>query len=307
MTTTLICLRGLPGSGKSTLAKELIRYSDAPPGDMVRLNRDDLRASLFGGEGILSSDRENLITKIQRQTAVEALRAGKHVIVDDTNLRLRYLREWNQLALDHDAKFEVHDVHTPVVECILRDSVRDRKVGEKVIRDLAQKFYRDGTYPLYEPLKAVSVEKVLYDVDLPDVILCDIDGTLTLGPNNRSPYDWSKVRHDLPRWDVVNLVRELIRDGHPVVFMSGRDSVCREDTEAWISEFVLAGFQKPAVRLLMRKEGDVRQDSVVKQELFDQWIRGQFNVSFVLDDRDQVVRMWRDLGLTCMQVDYGNF
>ena len=27
----------------------------------------------------------------------------------------------------------------------------------------------------------------------------------------------------------------------------------------------------------------------------------------VLDDRDRVVKMWRDLGLTCFQVAQGNF
>lgn len=39
--------------------------------------------------------------------------------------------------------------------------------------------------------------------------------------------------------------------------------------------------------------------------------RGPFEwdrVKFVLDDRNQVVDMWRkDLGLTCLQVDYGDF
>ena len=42
--------------------------------------------------------------------------------------------------------------------------------------------------------------------------------------------------------------------------------------------------------------------------MFDQNIAGKFNVDFVLDDRNQVVDMWRlDLGLACLQVYYGDF
>jgi hypothetical protein len=57
----------------------------------------------------------------------------------------------------------------------------------------------------------------------------------------------------------------------------------------------------------MRKSGDLRKDSIVKQEIYEQFILNQYNTAFVLDDRDQVVRVWRDLGLTCLQVVYGDF
>ena len=58
----------------------------------------------------------------------------------------------------------------------------------------------------------------------------------------------------------------------------------------------------------MRRRDDSRKDSVVKRELFDAHIRGRYFVELVLDDRDQVVSLWRrDLGLTCLQVDYGDF
>jgi hypothetical protein len=60
-------------------------------------------------------------------------------------------------------------------------------------------------------------------------------------------------------------------------------------------------------RLVMRKHEDNRPDNVVKLEIFNQLYRDEFNVKLVLDDRDQVVRMWRSLGLTCLQVAEGNF
>jgi hypothetical protein len=57
----------------------------------------------------------------------------------------------------------------------------------------------------------------------------------------------------------------------------------------------------------MRVAGDHRKDSIVKQEIFENHIDGMFDVQFVLDDRDQVVTMWRSLGLQCFQVAEGNF
>ena len=57
----------------------------------------------------------------------------------------------------------------------------------------------------------------------------------------------------------------------------------------------------------MRKEKDYRQDAIIKQEIYENEIEGKYNIHFVLDDRDQVVAMWRKKGLTCLQVDYGDF
>ena len=58
---------------------------------------------------------------------------------------------------------------------------------------------------------------------------------------------------------------------------------------------------------MMRKEGDHRRDSIVKKEIYDTLIKDEFDVEFVLDDRQQVVDMWREIGLKCLQVAEGNF
>ena len=57
----------------------------------------------------------------------------------------------------------------------------------------------------------------------------------------------------------------------------------------------------------MRKGGDKRIDSIVKKELYRKYIEPFYRVKLVLDDRNQVVDMWRDLGLPCWQVAPGNF
>jgi len=133
----------------------------------------------------------------------------------------------------------------------------------------------------------------------PRAILCDIDGTLA-HMGERSPYDWHKVGIDTVDQVVIDLLRRY--DNRVIILLSGRDSVCRPETIEW-----LAQNRVPFNYLFMRAEEDNRKDSVVKLELFNQHIRNDFNVEFVLDDRNQVVEMWRSLGLKCLQVAPGDF
>ena len=57
----------------------------------------------------------------------------------------------------------------------------------------------------------------------------------------------------------------------------------------------------------MRNDFDERKDVIIKREIFEQEIKDKYNVMFILDDRNQCVDFWRKIGLTCFQVDYGNF
>jgi hypothetical protein len=58
----------------------------------------------------------------------------------------------------------------------------------------------------------------------------------------------------------------------------------------------------------MRTVGDVRRDSIVKKELFETHVANRYFIQMVIDDRDQVVDLWRlELGLPCVQVNYGDF
>jgi hypothetical protein len=59
--------------------------------------------------------------------------------------------------------------------------------------------------------------------------------------------------------------------------------------------------------LHMRGRGDHRPDQVVKRELYERRVRPRYTVTAVLDDRAKVVRMWRELGLTVLQVADGDF
>ncbi|WP_157976840.1 phosphatase domain-containing protein [Taibaiella helva] len=58
----------------------------------------------------------------------------------------------------------------------------------------------------------------------------------------------------------------------------------------------------------MHITGDSRKNAIVKKQLFDEAIRDRYYIEFVLDDRNQVVDMWRDeLKLPSFQVYYGDF
>lgn len=133
-----------------------------------------------------------------------------------------------------------------------------------------------------------------------DAVIVDVDGTLALR-NGRSPFDWALVSNDVPNLSVIRVLRALAAT-NAIVYVTGRDEVCRGATVKWISDFV--GVQGP---LFMRARGDNRQDSIIKKEILESNIRPDFSPWLVLDDRDQVVQMWRTNGLACFQVAPGAF
>lgn len=132
-------------------------------------------------------------------------------------------------------------------------------------------------------------------------VIVDFDGTLALNRGTRRPFDWDRVFEDTPNWPIIELVR-LLSKQHAILVVSGRDEQCRAQSSRW-----LAVHDVPFAHLLMRPHRDNRQDAVVKAEIYHQTIRPHWDVAWVLDDRNQTVQMWRDLGLTCLQVAPGDF
>ncbi len=137
-----------------------------------------------------------------------------------------------------------------------------------------------------------------------ECVIFDLDGTFAfLG--DRSPYDASRAEHDEVN-QAVHFVYEAIRSGKPetaVLLVSGREDRWRAETERWLERHGII-----ADGLFMRRAGDRRKDAVVKREIYERHIAGRYTVRVVFDDRDQVVRLWRDeLDLPCFQVAWGNF
>jgi hypothetical protein len=237
-----------------------------------------------------------------------AVRAGKDIIISDTNLRAKYVKDWMAFANKWDLEFEVIKFDDVTVdECVRRDKVRQNSIGEKVIRDMAKRFLIKGKIPDVEPSSrnfGTTLRGELYVAapSTPKAIIVDIDGTLAK-MNGRSPYDWSRVGEDESVEAVVNAVKAAYDFGREVIVMSGRDGSCRDITIEWLLKY-LPGMN---VALFMREAGDSRADNIVKLELFDKFVRENYDIEYVLDDRDQVVRMWRSIGLPTFQVAEGAF
>lgn len=285
-------LKGIPASGKTTWAKKFCKNNR----DWFRVNRDDIRN--MRGEYWIPKD-EKLITDIETNIVLSALSFGKNVIIDATNITEKYVSRMkaNILKKFPDVTFQTKVFEISLEEAIKRDLERPNSVGEKVIRDFHKRLHPE----LYVEVKLEQ------DPDLPHIIICDIDGTIA-DKNDRSPFDWNNVINDTPRQTIIDLVESQSKLGKKIIFFTGRDGNenCYVQTYDWIKKYFSLDFED--WELYMRPENDNRKDSIVKKEMFDTHIRGKYHVDFILDDRDQVVKMWRnEIGLECLQVNWGNF
>ena len=146
-----------------------------------------------------------------------------------------------------------------------------------------------------------------------NIILCDLDGTLSDYSERVHLYkdkDYKSFNeagiHDKPIEKVCEIIRNLHCSYRPVdpievVIITARDESCRQDTAHWLKRNKI-----PYDGLLMRPKCDFSSDQDCKAKLFETY----FNIEeiwFVLEDRNSVVDMWRDKGLTCLQVARSDF
>lgn len=288
----LIITKGLPASGKSSWADEYIKENP----NFVKIEKDQIRkdTSLFqdgeynhkrGDEAIVLKERDRLIR--------QALQSGRSVISSDTNLVQKHITQLSNIAKQNNAKVEVRSfLDVPLKELIERDKKREDSVGEQVIR----KMFHTQVKKMPTFLK--------YDPSLPFVVVSDLDGTLTTGPKDRSPYEWHKVGQDEINLGVSHLLDGVkVIDHAKVYIFSGRDGICRPETEDWLErndvEYDL---------LVMREAGDTRSDEVVKAEFIEEHIREKCNVLIWLDDRVRVSDMLRDVyGINVAQLGDPNY
>lgn len=294
----VILTMGPPGCGKSTWANEFVRLN---PGYYI-LTRDDFREKLFGLDARngykYSKQREKAVSVAQLGAAGELLNleATKGIIVADTNLNPITVKNWKEVCEKRGFKFTTKEFHVPWTELVKRNNYRgDKAVPIEVLR----RMYADQN-----PKKYISSE---YPEGRPEAVIFDIDGTLAL-MGDRSPYDLEKCGEDTHNTMVVSLLHMLEAKGYKILTVSGRESGTKEDpfkyyhmTTDWLNKFTIpeSHFQ--------RKQGDMRKDDIVKEEIFWRDIAPYYDVKLAIDDRNQVVEMWRRLGIECWQVNHGDF
>lgn len=339
----LTITRGLPGSGKSywaaqqkdavVVTKDDIRASLKKPWsndlekEVLRIRDFKISQGLSAGKHVISADT-NFGSKHEPRLRGLATKYKAEFVVNDSFLQVsvdecirrdagreEYERVGEKVIRDMAAKYMVdHPVIMegspgPIVEPLRTKPTQELtrptnpvSPAVSVVAKLAE------AVRLVQQLQETKVEetvvgmKYVEDPKLPFVVLCDLDGTLCLH-DGRGPFDYDKCNTDLVNKPIRELLWAMAGDENPkdIIYLSGREEIARSKSEAWLRDN-----KCPVGPLYMRSKGDYRKDTIVKLELFEANIRGRFNVLCVFDDRPSILRMWRELGLTTLQVGDGH-
>ncbi len=296
-TPKLTILIGCPASGKSTFSEWIVKTEPKT----MRVSRDEIRATQFAT--VMEQDAESMISKLVNEQVKTLLQNGWNVLLDNCHTKLEYIethiKQFNQIC---HIEFKVFEL--PLEELLVRNNKRTRKVPKKVIENMFHQLQVLKTKFDFKSIRKTekNIEYNSQNQSLPKAIICDLDGTLAL-MNGRNPFDASLCDEDILNNPVANVLINYKNLGYKIILLSGREDKFEAPTLKFLSNNLIE-FDV----LLMRKTSDNRKDSIIKKEIFDAEIRDKYQIEFVLDDRNQVVDMWRnELQLPCFQVYYGDF
>jgi predicted kinase/uncharacterized HAD superfamily protein len=308
---------GPPGSGKSTLAKQCVEegYTRISQDVDGRKHLDLFQAAVVRGDDIFV-DRLNF-TKQQRSRYLDVAKAAGY-------------------------STKVIILYQPFSVCLER--CLNRKDHETIKNEESARSALNMFFTKYEPVEnteADIIEKIYPDNSrFPSAIVCDLDGTLCevehrrhfvrppsntlVGPDGSmikvlDQFESVDLQEPLPKFkpnwkgffdamseDGLNKpVAEILHTmggTHSIVLCSGRPDSYKRDTVAWLKKHEVHYDD-----LFMRNRADHRQDNVVKEIILDFEILTRYKPYFMIDDRDQVVEMWRERGYKCHQVAKGDF
>lgn len=150
-------------------------------------------------------------------------------------------------------------------------------------------------------------------------VIFDIDGTLAdlshrLHLIKRDEPDWDAFHaqcvQDHPIFPMRDIVTALCLSGHRIVFCTSRMERNRENTVDWLrtngfTTYLVNGGRGPV--MLMRHDGDRRDDTIVKQEQLRALRQFGFEPTLVFEDRARCAAMWRAEGILCCHVADGDY
>ena len=145
-------------------------------------------------------------------------------------------------------------------------------------------------------------------MDKRQAIIVDLDGTLCNKDwrqhlYDKTPRNWGHINaaaeFDIPHDWCMEIVRLFAMNHYKIIFLTGRAATkdSKRVTEKWLMQHVgpITDYE-----LFMRPARDHRDDTIVKEEIYLRDIAPRYNVLFAVDDRQSVVQMWRDIGVTCL-------
>lgn len=290
----LVLMVGPPGSGKSTTATNIV----------------DTLGYTYINQDLQSKDHIRLFN--------EAIERGDNIVVDRMNFdkrqRARYLEPAKKAG--YAIRITVH--HVPKAVCMERCLKRLDHATIKNEKDASSAL--NMFFSKYERVTSDEADIVISlghenPKDKPLALWVDLDNTLTDASHRQHHVqkpegvkkDWVSffkgMTEDPVVLPVLKLIQKYEETGYKIVYCSGRPDSYEKETREWL-------FKKgaPAPKnLFMRNRSDSRRDDIIKQNLLDFEVLTRFRVEFCLDDRDQVVKMLRERGLTVFQVADGDF
>ncbi len=145
-------------------------------------------------------------------------------------------------------------------------------------------------------------------------VIVDLDGTIAnsderLHHIRKLPKDWdsfhAEAYNDIPIDDIIFVVKALYSAGMQILICTARSEDNRVLTTKWLED--KSGLKGLYEKIYMRSKGDLRDDSIIKIELLEEMRRDGFNPVMAIDDRNHVVKAWRDSGIRCLHVCDGNY
>ena len=188
----VIILVGPPGTGKSTWARNFMSKHE----NYVRVNRDEFR-SMLKNSYVCEHNIEKLINVLHNTTIIKSLVANQNVIVDNTNLKAKYINSITKLVKEYaDVEFIVFD--TSLNKCLEQDKLRDKQVGEVIIKKMYKDYLILKDSFIFQNIpkgRFTFNTKSNYQEGLEEAVIFDIDGTLAF-TGNRNVYDIDKLDRD---------------------------------------------------------------------------------------------------------------